>query len=239
MVAEARERTPVIAAAIEDARSSGTLVEVADDDERWTRILGDAVSALDEAEKEAYEKRLAKHNRKYYDIHAAEMGAVRAFLVEYAKCERCPSACARSVGVKLPVLASAMDEVPSFHLVYKTVRARRDKIREMQNEELLDHAREGLDKLVSEEGCELNVKAVTFAMEKLDRRNFGSGKQDDGGGGATVVYNLPNMSVNLIMSPGELADEKKSRLGAVKSGEVIDAEVVPSVPEKMLEAVKA
>lgn len=59
-------------------------------------------------------------------------------------------------------------------------------------EDLARTAKESLQRLATEEGCELNVKAATFLAERLDRETFGQ-RSEDGGhgqGGAKVVYNI-------------------------------------------------
>ena len=54
-------------------------------------------------------------------------------------------------------------------------------------------AQTGLDRLISEDGCGLNAKAVMFAAERLDPERFGkAADEQDGGGrsGAKTVYNI-------------------------------------------------
>lgn len=50
----------------------------------------------------------------------------------------------------------------------------------------------GLDRLITEDGCELNAKAVMFALERLDTERFGKREdgQDGGKSGARTVYNI-------------------------------------------------
>jgi len=54
-------------------------------------------------------------------------------------------------------------------------------------------AKKGLDRLVSEDGCGLNAKAVLFAAERLDPEQFGkaAGEQENGGkSGVKAIYNI-------------------------------------------------
>lgn len=54
-------------------------------------------------------------------------------------------------------------------------------------------AQTGLDRLISEDGCGLNAKAVLFAAERLDPERFGKSPDgQDGGksGGVRTVYNI-------------------------------------------------
>ena len=55
------------------------------------------------------------------------------------------------------------------------------------------NAQTGLDRLITEDGCGLNAKAVMFAAERLDPERFGkTADASDGGGksGARTVYNI-------------------------------------------------
>ena len=63
----------------------------------------------------------------------------------------------------------------------------------IRDEMTVAKARTGLDRLISEDGCELNAKAVMFAAERLDPERFGkTADASDGGGksGARTVYNI-------------------------------------------------
>ena len=53
-------------------------------------------------------------------------------------------------------------------------------------------AQTGLDRLISEDGCGLNAKAVMFAAERLDPERFGKAaeEQDGGRSGPKTVYNI-------------------------------------------------
>ena len=54
------------------------------------------------------------------------------------------------------------------------------------------NAHTGLDRLITEDGCGLNAKAVMFAAERLDPDRFGKKDDNEGGGrsGAKTVYNI-------------------------------------------------
>lgn len=53
-------------------------------------------------------------------------------------------------------------------------------------------AADGLRRLTTEEGCELNAKAVMFALERLDGKNYGKPDAGVAGGGSSAksVYNI-------------------------------------------------
>jgi hypothetical protein len=71
--------------------------------------------------------------------------------------------------------------------------------------------------------CKLNAKSVLFTVAGLDRENFG--KKEEGGGGAKqqIVYNIPNLTMNMIMSPSELEAKGVKQL---EKEPVIEAEVL-------------
>lgn len=69
-------------------------------------------------------------------------------------------------------------------------------------------AQTGLDRLISEDGCELNAKAVMFAAERLDPERFGKREdgQDGGKSGAKTVYNIVINAGSAAQPCGNLAE---------------------------------
>ncbi len=68
-------------------------------------------------------------------------------------------------------------------------------------------AAQGLDRLLTDDECGLNVKAIMFAAERLDPERFGH-KADGasgGGSGPKVVYNIVIPAVSGVQSCGNLA----------------------------------
>lgn len=54
------------------------------------------------------------------------------------------------------------------------------------------NAQIGLNRLLTEDGCGLNAKAVMFALERLDRKTYGkpTDEGEGGRGGAKTIYNI-------------------------------------------------
>lgn len=69
-------------------------------------------------------------------------------------------------------------------------------------------AQSGLDRLISEDGCGLNAKAVMFAAERLDPERFGKREdgQDGGKSGAKTVYNIVINTGSAARPCGNLAE---------------------------------
>lgn len=69
-------------------------------------------------------------------------------------------------------------------------------------------AQTGLDRLISEDGCELNAKAVMFAAERLDPERFGKREdgQDGGKSGVKTVYNIVINAGSAAQPCGNLAE---------------------------------
>lgn len=78
----------------------------------------------------------------------------------------------------------------------------------IRDEMTVAKARTGLDRLVSEDGCELNAKAVMFAAERLDPERFGKREdgQDGGKSGAKTVYNIVINAGSAAQPCGNLAE---------------------------------
>ena len=69
-------------------------------------------------------------------------------------------------------------------------------------------AQSGLDRLISEDGCGLNAKAVMFAAERLDPERFGKREdgQEGGKSGAKTVYNIVINAGSAARPCGNLAE---------------------------------
>ena len=81
----------------------------------------------------------------------------------------------------------------------------------VRDEMTVAKAQTGLDRLISEDGCDLNAKAVLFAAERLDPERFGKaadGQEGGKSGGARTVYNIVinaqpcgNLAENTMQTP--------------------------------------
>jgi len=196
-----------------------------DEATRWSELLDEAVSALGDAERAAYEKRSKRLEGRFANENKPD---VIRFLFDYAHLDRKFGDCVNASALSKLEIVTALSKVPDVRMAYLFLRDRRNEAMELENEDILVAARKSLKTLVEKPGCEINVKAVTFAMEKLDRKNFGSVRNADDGGRAPVVYNIPNLTMNLIVAPGELAADGRGTPEAVEVRETIDAELVPA-----------
>ena len=172
---------------------------------KWGELLAMAESAMDDSERSSYEKRRAKDaevlsdGRRRYE-HPEREAAIR-FLIEYAKCEGRFMECVRASGATKLEVTTATSTIPEVRAVYKHVRGVRERLSELENEDIVADAREAMRRLLTESECELNAKAAIFALERLDRKSFGSVKAEGDGERAQVVYNIPNLTVNMISAP--------------------------------------
>lgn len=187
----------------------------------WAELLDRAMSSLDEEDVMALEKRRESAKRKLARRSSAEMPfdeqKVKAFLLKYSIVGKY-SETAESIGVKKAELLDAYDFWPESRVVYDYVVRRRKQAREIENDEILEDARNGLRRLVTVEGCELDQKSVLFAIERLDRKSFGRDAVKEGGGNVQVNYHLPGLTINMIQPP----DGVLAKLHAKKKTEVID-----------------
>ena len=185
-----------------------------DEARKWDGLLESALRRMDEVEREAFDRRMAKKASGKSDPVSpdARIGAIK-FLLDYSSLDRRFMDCvARSGRTKLEIVTALGDD-PELKAVYGMVCDARRRAMEMENEDFLDKARGSFDRLIGEEGSNANVKAVTFAMEKLDRKNFGVAKDGAASGGAQVTYNCPGLTVNMITSPAELESRMSGGIG--------------------------
>ena len=87
-----------------------------------------------------------------------------------------------------------------FFAVFETAKRIRDEM-------TVAKARTGLDRLISEDGCELNAKAVMFAAERLDPERFGktADEQNSGKSSAKTIYNIVINAGSTAQPCGNLA----------------------------------
>ena len=83
-------------------------------------------------------------------------------------------------------------------------------------------AQSGLNRLITEDECGLNAKAVMFAAERLDPKRFGKAAEDSEGGksGAKTIYNIVINGVSGAQPCDNLATTP------------IDAEVIGEIPHE-------
>lgn len=192
---------------------------------KWETLLGDALLSLDEQEEAQYAKRLEvaakKLRRMGLSAAPVDKAKVVRFLLAYLGTKRYRESLA-SAGLTFASALLAYDLWPESKTAMEYARRLKHREREeVGNDELVDAAREGLRRLVTDEECRLNQKAVTFTLERLSRKEFGEERGEvSGGPRATVNYNLPGLTVNLITAPAAALE----RIGAVSRPAAIPAE---------------
>lgn len=146
-----------------------------------------------------------------YGMGALEGGRTRRIRDCFAKC-----------GVRLSDLFGAMDRHHELRTVYEYICRTRSAEARAEAEELGVAAQEGQRRLVTEDGCRLNQRAVELSLKATMGDVYGDDGKDGGAKGdkKKVTYNLPNLTVNMIMSPAEIAAKRLD--GNARVGEVVN-----------------
>lgn len=199
----------------------------------WEQLLGYAELDLDERGEESWEKCKVSAEKKFR--RARERGlavefpvdGVRAALVDYYGIMVCgaegprgiSAICARH-GVTTDALFVGQAYYPELRLVYDYVRNMGVKVAKARAVDIGIAAQASQERLVTEDGCELNQKAVELSLKATMRDVYGDGEKDGGASDAKkgISYNFPNMTVNWIVAPAELA----KRVEAKPEPEAID-----------------
>lgn len=197
----------------------------------WEELVARAEAALDERGEEAHAKRVAAaerisaRNAKRGISVEIDVEGVRRALAAY--CSDCLSGGGAGVmgvfareGVKYVDYRDGRALHPEFTLVMEYLKGVRDEIVRQSAEDLKSQAQNAQKRLVTEEGCDLNQRAVELSLKATMRDVYGDGEGSGGGGDAkkAISYSFPNMTVNWIMAPGELA----KRVEAKPQTEAID-----------------
>lgn len=193
-----------------------------DEAERWARLEEAMLVSLDDHETDSLErsrrtaqKKLARRGLSEPPIDRA---AVQRFLLAYSALDRSQGACLKACGVPKDMVLTAYDLWPESKFVRDYLAHRRHRSVEMDNEDLVESARDGLRRVMTEDGSKLNANAIMFALERLDPETFGA-KRKAAESEAQVVYNIPGLTLNMVVAPAELPN-------ANPAGAAIDAEVV-------------
>ena len=102
----------------------------------------------------------------------------------------------------------------NFALVVEAAKRVRDALQ-------VADAQNGLNRLITEDGCELNAKAVMFAAERLDPKRYGKATDENGSGSAPkTIYNIVINATPTGQSCGNIATTP------------IDAEVIGEIPHE-------
>lgn len=183
----------------------------------WEDLRGRMLAWLDDTEAERFEKCKAvaakKLRRRGLSEPPIDKTAVIRFLLRYGKLDKAQGKCAAEVRIDKVMLLTAYDLWPECNFVRNYIARMRMRLHEMENEDILEEARDGLRRLNTEDDCKVNAKTVMFTIAGLDRENFGK-KDDAGSSGAKqqIVYNIPNLNMTMIMAPSELVAKGVAQL---------------------------
>lgn len=192
-------------------RRDDSVMEKLTEDEaaKWADIVDRAYCALDDGGVERYEKRKAEIEAK-----KARMGAegrrlpiyrawcVQRALMLFAETFAYAESVKRS-GAFRDEMLTAMEFDAEAKLVADYVRHLQKAEREFVNGDLVDKARGALGEIIEEGDEGKRSKAVTFALERLDRQHFAAewGKKGDmaqDGSSNRTVYRVSKMNINVI-----------------------------------------
>lgn len=237
----------------------------------WKQLVGMARLAMEDENEELvkkFEARAARRQKFMYDNgigEVADVAALRRGLLEYY-CEvvtttsRDVRGAFRRVGANYGDLhGGVLNRCFDLWVVREFVCKLRGKIARAVAEESASVAQESQLRLITEDGCELNQRAVEVSLKATMRDVYGEsnevGTAKDGKAG--ITYNFPNMTLNWIVAPGAaggaagnggVAGAVGAAAGAVQEiagaaaevgfdgggagagGVVVDAEVVDGTP---------
>lgn len=197
----------------------------------WEELVERAEAGLDENGVTSLEKRRHVAEKKWRRLEErglrmnADCGKVKQALVAYyADCfEAARSLGIRRVfarcGARIADYTDGKDYWPELWLVMDYISRNRKERDRILAEEAGSLAQESQMRLVTEEGCELNQKAVEVSLKATMKDVYGDGE----GGGASdakksVTYSFPNMKATWIIAQPGVAE----RIAAKPEPEAID-----------------
>lgn len=203
----------------------------------WERLLERALADLDKQGEEDYEaaKRKAEWRRERNRVKGYRMDfdldGVKRCLVEYY--EGCigfrPFLGFKKVFAANKVLISDYLDghrvYPELSLVMDYVHGVRESVLRSDAKDLGRLAQESQERLVTEADCRLNQRAVELSLKASMRDVYGEGEAGGGSGGSgkpQVVYNLPNLTLNMITAPAGLLGPAKRQEAAIEAEMVSD-----------------
>lgn len=197
----------------------------------WDELLARATAALDERGEEAHEKRVAAAERisarnakrggsVEIDVDGVRRALVACYLDYMAGGKSGVLKVFAGEGVRYVDFRDGRALHPEFTLVMEYLKGVRDEVVRQEAEDLAAQAQDAQRRLVTEEGCGLNQRAVELSLKATVKDVYGEGEGSGGGGDAkkSISYNFPNLTMNWIIAPGELA----KKVEAKPQPEVID-----------------
>ena len=198
---------------------------------RWDALLERAMGALDEHGEELYARRCgaagkkrARNDKQGIRLKIDMDGVKRALVAYYEGCvgltefKRFTEAFSEE-NVATADYFDGVSLYPELWVVLEYVQRLRDSVARTEAMDSAREAQKAQRRLVTEEGCRLNQRAVEVSLRATMKDVYGEGAvgEAEGSGRPQVVYNLPNLTVNMITAPTGL-------IGASKAAEVIEAE---------------
>lgn len=187
----------------------------------WEELLARAEAALDEKGLEAQERRRVAGEKKLRRLKERGLdpkwdvpGIKRALAAYYADsvlgdCRLGFRKIFAAAGVVSADFFDARDAYPELRLVFEYIVAKRKEISQTEADELSRQAQASQKRLVTEDGCDLNQRAVELSLKATMPGVYGdSGGEKGGEKGKQIVYKFENLTANFIMSPSELAAKK-------------------------------
>lgn len=240
----------------------------------WKQLVGMARLAMEDENEELVKKHeaMAARRQKFmcdnFIDETADLAALRRGLLEYY-CEvvtttsRDVRGAFKRVGANYGDLhGGVLNRCFELWVVREFIVRLRGKIARAVAEESASIAQESQLRLITEDGCELNQRAVEVSLKATMRDVYGEsnevGPAKDGKAG--ITYNFPNMTLNWIVAPGAVgaagsvgaggaakpaeiggaaAEVGFDGCGALADGVVVDAEAVESKPVDGAPAVPA
>ena len=207
----------------------------------WKQLVGMARLAMEDENEELVKKHeaMAARRQKYmYDNgigEVADVAALRRGLLEYY-CEvvtttsRDVRGAFRRVGANYGDLhGGVLNRCFELWVVREFIVKLRGKIARAVAEESASVAQESQLRLITEDGCELNQRAVEVSLKATMRDVYGEsnevGPAKDGKAG--ITYNFPNMTLNWIVAPGAAGGAAGN--GGVAGGVGAAAGAVPEI----------
>ncbi len=226
MAKRAKTKRAKNAAASESASSEVPVPTVT-----WDELVERAEAELDENGVASMEKRRHVAEKKWRRLKErglrmnADCESVkRALVAYYVDCfEAARSTGVRKVfarcGARIVDYTDGKDYWPELWLVMDYISRNRKERDRLLAEEAGSLAQESQMRLVTEEGCELNQKAVEVSLKATMKDVYGDGE----GGGASdakksVAYSFPNMRATWIIAQPGVAE----RIAAKPEPEAID-----------------
>jgi hypothetical protein len=121
----------------------------------------------------------------------------------------------------------ARDRYAELRLVFEFIQRTIQDLAEAEAAETACIAQASQSRLLTEEDCKLNQRAVEVSLKATMRKVYGDSTEVGGGGGrdrAGITYMFPNMTLNWIMAPNAPA-AARSAVPEKVVAEAIEAEV--------------